>query len=190
MARTVRWTEAAAQDLAAVAAFIGRDSRFYAAALVRETRAAARSLRTFTERGRMVPEIDAPDIREPRYFREMYTSCNAEVEKEPQETGDFLTAIYVLVSDKELPENLAYEMLIFGTMRSEEYGCSEHRKCAQILLDQVEAALGEADGIDVKETCLKSEADISLEDRRLLKRWDFDDLTVRGYSGSDLPPHD
>jgi toxin ParE1/3/4 len=64
VARTVRWTETATQDLAEAAAFIGRDSRFYAAALVRETRAAAQSLRTFAERGRVVPEIDAPDIRE------------------------------------------------------------------------------------------------------------------------------
>lgn len=64
MARTVRWTETATQDLEEAAAFIGRDSRFYAAALMRETRAAARSLRTFAERGRVVPEIDAPDIRE------------------------------------------------------------------------------------------------------------------------------
>jgi len=64
VARTVRWTETATQDLEEAAEFIGRDSRFYAAALVRETRAAARSLRTFAERGRVVPEIDAPDIRE------------------------------------------------------------------------------------------------------------------------------
>lgn len=64
MARTVRWTETATKDLEEVAEFIGRESRFYAAALVRETRAAARSLRTFAERGRVVPEIDAPDIRE------------------------------------------------------------------------------------------------------------------------------
>ena len=64
MARTVRWTETATQDLEGVAEFIGRDSRFYAAALVRETRAAAQSLRTLAERGRVVPEIDAPDIRE------------------------------------------------------------------------------------------------------------------------------
>ena len=64
MARTVRWTETAAQDLEEVAEFIGRDSRFYAAALVREARVAARSLRAFAERGRVVPEIDAPDIRE------------------------------------------------------------------------------------------------------------------------------
>jgi len=64
VARTVRWTETAAKDLEEAAEFIGRDSRFYAAALVREARAAARSLRTFAERGRVVPEIDTPDIRE------------------------------------------------------------------------------------------------------------------------------
>ena len=64
MARTVRWTETATKDLEEVAEFIGRDSRFYATALVREARAAARSLRTFADRGRVVPEIDVPDIRE------------------------------------------------------------------------------------------------------------------------------
>jgi plasmid stabilization system protein ParE len=64
VARTVKWTETAAKDLEEVAEFIGRDSRFYAAALVREARAAARSLRTFAERGRVVPEIDTLDIRE------------------------------------------------------------------------------------------------------------------------------
>ena len=64
MARTVRWTETATQDLEEAAEFIGRDSRFYAAALVSETRAAARSRRTLAERGRVVPEIDAPDMRD------------------------------------------------------------------------------------------------------------------------------
>ena len=64
MARTVRWTETATQDLEEAAAFIARDSRYYAAALVREVRAATRPLRSFAERGRMVPEIGAPDVRE------------------------------------------------------------------------------------------------------------------------------
>ncbi len=64
MARTVKWTETATRDLEEVAKFIGRDSQFYAAAIVREVQAAARSLRTFAERGRMVPESNAPDIRE------------------------------------------------------------------------------------------------------------------------------
>ncbi len=47
MARTVKWTEAATSDLEEVAKFIERDSQFYVAAIVREARATARSLRTF-----------------------------------------------------------------------------------------------------------------------------------------------
>ncbi|MEW6756479.1 MAG: type II toxin-antitoxin system RelE/ParE family toxin [Candidatus Latescibacterota bacterium] len=63
MARAVRWTEVATQDLDEAAEFIARDSRFYAAALVREARAVARSLKTLAEGG-VVPELDTPDIRE------------------------------------------------------------------------------------------------------------------------------
>jgi len=64
MARTITWTEAASLDLDEIAQFIGRDSKFYAAAFVREARGAARSLRRFAERGRVVPEVADPDIRE------------------------------------------------------------------------------------------------------------------------------
>jgi plasmid stabilization system protein ParE len=64
MARRVAWTEAASSDLAEAAGYIARDSRYYAAAFVREVRAAARSLRVSSERGRIVPELGQPDIRE------------------------------------------------------------------------------------------------------------------------------
>ena len=48
MARTVKWTEAATSDLEEAAKFIGRDSQFYAAAIVREARAIASSLTMWT----------------------------------------------------------------------------------------------------------------------------------------------
>jgi plasmid stabilization system protein ParE len=64
MARRVVWTEAASSDLAGAADYIARDSRFYAAAFVREVRAAARSLRLSPERGRVVPELRQPEIRQ------------------------------------------------------------------------------------------------------------------------------
>jgi len=64
VARTLRWSEAATEDLAEAAEFIARDSKFYAAALVREARAAARTLRSFAERGRIVPEARSSQIRE------------------------------------------------------------------------------------------------------------------------------
>ena len=64
MARTVRWTEAATEDLSEMVQFIARDAPFYAAALVRQARAAALSLRNSPRRGRVVPESGDPDIRE------------------------------------------------------------------------------------------------------------------------------
>ena len=64
MARTIIWTEAALQDLAEAAEFIAQDSKFYAKSFVKEARQAARSLKRFAERGRVVPELGAPEIRE------------------------------------------------------------------------------------------------------------------------------
>jgi len=64
VARTLSWSDAATSDLEEAADFIARDSRYYAAALVRDARAAARSLKTLAERGRIVPEARSPDVRE------------------------------------------------------------------------------------------------------------------------------
>jgi len=64
VARTVRWSEAATRDLEEAADFIARDSQYYAAALVRDARATARSLRTLAERGRIVPEARSSNVRE------------------------------------------------------------------------------------------------------------------------------
>jgi plasmid stabilization system protein ParE len=64
VARTVAWTEAATRDLSEAAEFIARDSRFYATALVREARIAARSLKSLADRGRAVPEARSLDVRE------------------------------------------------------------------------------------------------------------------------------
>ena len=64
MARRVTWTESAWQELDCAASFIARDSPRYAAALVAEARSAARSLRTFPRRGRIVPEVSDDAVRE------------------------------------------------------------------------------------------------------------------------------
>lgn len=64
MAHALKWAEAALDDLDGIAEFIARDSPFYAASFVQELLAAARSLRTFGERGRVVPEVGETSIRE------------------------------------------------------------------------------------------------------------------------------
>lgn len=64
MAWRVRWTEPAWDNVERQAAYIAQDSPRYAAALIREARDAARSLRQFPNRGRVVPEENNPTIRE------------------------------------------------------------------------------------------------------------------------------
>ena len=64
MDKEVVWTLSAAADLEAIVEYIFRDSEFYATAVARELLAAARSLTTFPERGRMVPEYEDPTVRQ------------------------------------------------------------------------------------------------------------------------------
>jgi toxin ParE1/3/4 len=64
VARQVAWTETAWRDLERIADYIAEDSPGYAGALVRRIRDQARSLEEMAERGRVVPELDQPAVRE------------------------------------------------------------------------------------------------------------------------------
>lgn len=64
MDREVVWTEAAWRDLDEAADYIARDSPAYASSWVEAVRNAARSLSHHPLRGRKVPEIDDPSVRE------------------------------------------------------------------------------------------------------------------------------
>lgn len=60
----VRWTQQAADDLAAIRDFIARDSAVYAQLVVERLYSAAGQLRDFPHSGRVVPERDQPHLRE------------------------------------------------------------------------------------------------------------------------------
>ncbi|MBI3554288.1 MAG: type II toxin-antitoxin system RelE/ParE family toxin [Elusimicrobia bacterium] len=64
MALKVAWSSAALRDLETAADYIARDSARYASVLVREAIDAARSLNILAKRGRVVPEMHDPAIRE------------------------------------------------------------------------------------------------------------------------------
>ncbi len=64
MARQVAWTETAWRDLERIGDYIAEDSPGYAAAFVRRVRDHARSLDELAERGRIVPELNEPEVRE------------------------------------------------------------------------------------------------------------------------------
>jgi len=60
----VRWTPQAADDLEAITHFIAADSPYYASLLAVDVLNAVERLQIFPHLGRVVPEVQAPDIRE------------------------------------------------------------------------------------------------------------------------------
>jgi plasmid stabilization system protein ParE len=64
MARVLVWSPEAVEDIDAIAAYIERDSPWYARAVASKIVETAESIPEYPELGRIVPEIDDPAIRE------------------------------------------------------------------------------------------------------------------------------
>ncbi len=126
----------------------------------------------------------------PDAFNERVRPIVSQLRREFKKRGDLLSAIYLVAIDDELDAGNPYEIIVWATMVDEKYEIEEHRTAAQGLVDKIEEAFDSCDGIEVAEAELQSEADVSLSDLRKLKRWDFDDLTLRGEGHSALPPSD
>jgi toxin ParE1/3/4 len=67
--RTVVWAESAQAALDEVVTYIAQDSRDQAIRVLIRALEAAASLETFADRGRVVPELHEPDLRELFVFR-------------------------------------------------------------------------------------------------------------------------
>ena len=100
----VRWSPEATEDLEALAEYIGRDSEYYARAVVTEILSISRSTSEFPLIGRIVPEIGDERIRE-RFiysYRMVYRVDSVKV------------LIVAVIHGKRLLENIA-ERLEAGT---------------------------------------------------------------------------
>ena len=64
MARVLVWSSEAIEDIEAIAAYIDRDSPWYAKAVVAKLVDAAESIPEYPELGRIVPELGDRNIRE------------------------------------------------------------------------------------------------------------------------------
>lgn len=81
MAYRVSWSARALQDVDAIATYIASDSPAYARAVVKRITSQARTLSSFPNSGRMVPEFQNPSVREliAYSYRTIYTIREEEV---------------------------------------------------------------------------------------------------------------
>ena len=64
MDKRIIWTDQVYRDIDSSADYIAKDSEYYAASFINAVLRAGKSLKTSAKRGRIVPEINDPDIRE------------------------------------------------------------------------------------------------------------------------------
>jgi len=119
-------------------------------------------------------------IREafPNEFERRWRPARRAIRDHLRATGAHLDAIFLRLEERELGPDDVYVVIARGTMLSEDHADPDKRTLAQQALDGAMARLAQCEGIDVEEAILLSEADLSLDDIRLLKRWDsLDDLS-------------
>ncbi|MEZ6115545.1 MAG: hypothetical protein R3C28_03075 [Pirellulaceae bacterium] len=125
----------------------------------------------------------------PDEFNERIRPAANKLRKVFKKQGGLLSAIFLTVSDEEFGRDQDYELVIFGAMRVLDHNDSKKRREAQKLVDKIEAELEQCDGIEVESSELRSEAEISLADIRVMKRWENDiDLTLREEGEDAVPP--
>lgn len=101
--------------------------------------------------------------------------------------GRNISALYLGVSDAELPPSENYVALLIGTMEVAAYADADLRVGAQAAIDGCEALMNECNGIEVGEARLVSEGEFTIDALRYLKRWDWDDLSYREDPPDSLP---
>ena len=85
-------------------------------------------------------------------------------------------------ADQELPLGQLYKIIVWPVMSSLDYEDEMLRQQARDASSQIEAILSNCTDIDVIECELRHEGQISLDDLRYFKAWDFDHLTQRQLS--------
>ncbi len=95
---TIRWTDQAIADLAAIRAFIEQNSPHYASVIVDRVIRAVDRLKDFPQSGRVVPEFERPDVREivERPYRIVYRLVR----------GDEIHILTVHHGAKQLPDRV------------------------------------------------------------------------------------
>jgi hypothetical protein len=125
----------------------------------------------------------------PDEFNERVRPAADKIHKQAAKKGADLTALFLYVRDEELESGTDYEIELIATMSTDSFNEPEARQVCQQLLNKIETELDKCAGIRVMESELRSEAEISLDDLALLKRWDWEYLSLRNDPPEPAAPH-
>lgn len=133
--------------------------------------------------GRRYYRVAFPDA-----FNERTRAANDRIRKQLEAAEDVIDAVYLFMdNDGELPPGDPYRIEVRASMRVQVYGDPPSRLRAQRAVDAVAVALRDCPDIQVDDAGVYSEEEITIDDLRLLKRWDWDWISLDDPDGA-LPP--
>jgi hypothetical protein len=122
----------------------------------------------------------------PDEFNERLRPALKKVQEIAAKKGKYVSGIYILVEDREMPANEPYRVMIKATVPVKDWDSPKIREeCHSCITGIVGAIVGKCsssicigngddDGFEVV-----SEADFSIDDLRLFKRWDYDHISLK-----------
>lgn len=124
----------------------------------------------------------------PDEFNRRLIAVVERIHKLLKQRGDRLSGVYVVGADDELEGDAEYRLVLVATLPVGDFEDGHVRAASQAVVDGVAAQIASCEGIDVVEATLASEAEITLDDLRLMKRFDFDYLSWREDPPGPIAP--
>ena len=121
-------------------------------------------------------------------FEERTARAQRKIKDLLRPASKFISAIYLLMDDQELPSDQAYEVSVVTTMPPVLYGNPNLRAEVDAAMMKVADLLGRTPGIQIAESEVISERDLSVAALEELKRWDYDSLSNREDPPDPLTP--
>jgi hypothetical protein len=123
----------------------------------------------------------------PDAFETRLRGAGSKIRRLLTSSGDLLSGIYLqLDSWDELPKEIPYRIGIRATMKVSRYEDAPSRRRSSALLDQIAACMAQREGIEVLDHRLESEVELTIDDLSYVRRWDFDELSIRTNPPGDL----
>lgn len=99
-----------------------------------------------------------------------------------------ICGIYISIKPMtEMASDRSYSIVLIGSLQTEHWESAEIKSESKEAMARIAEHLDSCEGIDVEESEIKSEADISFADRRYLQRWDFDYMSFKSGETAPVP---
>lgn len=125
----------------------------------------------------------------PDGFNERLIPAHKKIDKLLKKSGELITGIFLALSSwEELSEHDDYKVILRATARVQDLSHPDVEEDLASVVDAVAKTMGGCTGVAVIDAKLVSESSFTLDDMRMMQRWDFDFRSRSGQPGGEIVP--